>query len=619
MPRKPQKTKENIPVIRNLRYILGIIWKHEPLYVVGTILTTMINAFFWAFFSVVFMRYLFGDTGIDRTFKEATTFVWTVAIIECVLVAFQEWFREVHAPLSRIRLQYTLNRMLFHKAANVDIACYETPEFYGTYTMAANETGDRAQQIVQQIGVCLAFSISAIFTVGAMISMAWWSILFVLLPLIGNWLFGPRVNRLFYEREQNRIPFQRRYDYVNRTAFLQKYAGEMRLTSLFSLLTDTYNNAYRGACQNIDNTSKKIVFWTRVRNMILYPLAFEGMLLVVAYMTIIHKTIPLGDFVVLSSAIMSAGTMIRYVTNTATDLNKNCLFIQNLKKFLAYEPQIREDQTGLAVTLPVHTIELRDVSFCYVGQERDALSHINMTLKSGEKVAVVGFNGSGKSTLVKLIMRLYDPTEGVILLNGVDIREYDVKEYRALIGAAFQDFAMFSASVLENVMLSRVPEDKREAAIAALRESGVLEKAESLDQGVDTRLTREFDEKGAVLSGGENQKIAVARAFAKASPVVILDEPSSALDPIAEYMMYESIMRLCSECDPAKGKIAIIISHRLSSAALSDHVYMLANGKLIEHGTHTELLEQNGEYAEMFRKQAKAYLVTAEQEVSDRA
>ena len=613
---KPKQ--ERVPILTNLRYMFGLVWKHEPLFLIGSIVTTAINAFFWAFFSVVFMRYLFGDTGIDRTFQEAASFVWIVAIIECLLVAFQEWFREVHAPLSRIRLQYTLHRMLFKKAANVDISCYETPSFYGTYTMAANETGDRAQQMVQQLSVCLAFSVSAIFTVGTMISMAWWSILFVMLPLLGNWLFGPRVNRLLYEREQNRIPFQRRYDYVNRTAFLQKYAGEMRLTSLFSLLKRTYDNAYDGACRNIDNTSDKIVFWSRVRNMILYPLAFEGMLLVVAYITIIHKAVPLGDFVVLSSAIMSAGTMIRYVTNMATELNKNCLFVQNLKTFLAYEPSIPEDQDGLSVTLPVQTIELRDVSFRYVGQEQDALSHVNMTLKSGEKIAIVGFNGSGKSTLVKLIMRLYDPTEGVILLNGVDIREYNVHEYRMLIGAAFQDFAMFSASVLENVMLSRVPEDRREAAIEALRESGVLDKIHTLEHGVDTRLTREFDEKGAVLSGGEQQKIAVSRAFAKASPVVILDEPSSALDPIAEYMMYETIMRLCDECDPAKGKIAIIISHRLSSAALSDHVYMLADGVLVEHGTHEHLMAQNGAYADMFRKQAEAYLIS-EAEVNTNA
>ncbi len=608
---KPPKTKkEKIPVIPNLKYILGMVWKREPAYLICSILAMGINAFFWAFFSVVFMRYLFGETGIDRTFAEAATFVWVVVIAECILVAFQNYVWEVIAPRARVRLRYDVHRMLFKKAANADVECYETPEFYGTYTMAANEATDRIQQMVRQVSVTLSYSLSAAFTVGTMLSMAWWSMFFLLLPLVGNWLFGPRVNRLFYERDQKRIPFQRRFDYVNRTAFLQKYAGEMRMTPLFSLLEDTYTEAYDGACDNIHKTAKGIARWARIRNMILYPLAFEGMLLVVSYVTIVHHLVPLGDFVVLSSAIMSAGTMIRFVTNTATDLNKNCMFVQNLRKFMAYEPKIPEDQDGRAVTLPVQTIELRDVSFRYEGQTRDALSHVSLTLRSGETVAVVGFNGSGKSTLIKLIMRLYDPTEGVILLNGVDIREYNVKEYRRLIGAAFQDFAMFSATVLENVMLSRVPEEKRETAVEALRESGVLQKAESLERGVDTRLTREFDEQGAVLSGGENQKIAVARAFAKESPVVVLDEPSSALDPIAEYQMYETILRLCRECDPVKGKIAILISHRLSSAALSDRVYMLKDGELIESGTHKELMALDGEYADMFKKQAKAYLVS---------
>jgi len=608
---KPPKTKkEKIPVIPNLKYILGMVWKREPAYLICSILAMGINAFFWAFFAVVFMRYLFGETGIDRTFAEAATFVWVVVIAECILVAFQNYVWEVIAPRARVRLRYDVHRMLFKKAANADVECYETPAFYGTYTMAANEATDRIQQMVRQVSVTLSYSLSAAFTVGTMLSMAWWSMFFLLLPLVGNWLFGPRVNRLFYERDQKRIPFQRRFDYVNRTAFLQKYAGEMRMTPLFSLLEDTYTEAYDGACDNINQTAKGIARWARIRNMILYPLAFEGMLLVVSYVTIVHHLVPLGDFVVLSSAIMSAGTMIRFVTNTATDLNKNCMFVQNLRKFMAYEPKIPEDQDGRAVTLPVQTIELRDVSFRYEGQTRDALSHVSLTLRSGETVAVVGFNGSGKSTLIKLIMRLYDPTEGVILLNGVDIREYNVKEYRRLIGAAFQDFAMFSATVLENVMLSRVPEEKRETAVEALRESGVLQKAESLEHGVDTRLTREFDEQGAVLSGGENQKIAVARAFAKESPVVVLDEPSSALDPIAEYQMYETILRLCRECDPAKGKIAILISHRLSSAALSDRVYMLKDGELIESGTHKELMALDGEYADMFKKQAKAYLVS---------
>ncbi len=617
MANNKTEPKKKAPVFKNLRYMLSIVWKQERWYLIGEAITQCINAFLWAFFAVVFMRFLFGSDTFERTFTEAMIFIWTVVVVQGVLYAFQCYYWNHLAPLARIRLRYALHRRLFQKASTVDISCYETPEFYSTYTMAANEAGDRVEKIVRQSCTCVVYSVAAAYTIGTMIAMAWWSVFFMLLPIIGNLVFGRLVNKLSYERDQKHIPFQRRYEYVNRAAFLQKYAGEMRMTPLFSVLNSTYDEAYDGACRNIDETSKKMVRWAQIRNMVLYPLAFEGMLLAVSYAAIVHKAIPLGDFVVLSSAIMSAGTMIRFVTNTAAELHKNALFVENFKKFLEYEPKINEKQSGKSVTLPVATIELRDVSFRYEGQDKDALSHISMTLKSGEKVAVVGFNGSGKSTLVKLIMRLYDPTEGVILLNGVDIREYDVHEYRMLIGAAFQDFAMFSSTVLENVMLSRVNEENRDAAVNALRESGVLDRIEKLDNGVDSVLTREFDDNGAVLSGGENQKIAVARAFAKASPVVILDEPSSALDPIAEYMMYETIMRLCEECDPKKGKIAIIISHRLSSAALSDHVYMLADGKLIEHGTHTALMKQNGAYADMFRKQAEAYLAPVKEVSTD--
>ena len=218
----------------------------------------------------------------------------------------------------------------------------------------------------------------------------------------------------------------------------------------------------------------------------------------------------------------------------------------------------------------------------------------------------MGHNGSGKSTFVKLLMRLYDPTEGVIELNGVDIRKFNLQEYRALIGTTFQDFELFSMSVLENVILEKLETgEQRQAAMEALEKSGALEQMEKLEQGVDTILTKEFDEKGAVLSGGQAQKVAVARSFAKNAPIVLLDEPSSALDPVAEYQMYETIMELCGG---EREKIAVIVSHRLSSAAMADDVCLLQEGELKEQGSHPELMEQGGIYADMFRKQAESYL-----------
>lgn len=252
----------------------------------------------------------------------------------------------------------------------------------------------------------------------------------------------------------------------------------------------------------------------------------------------------------------------------------------------------------------VDTITFQNVSFRYPGQERYALQHINLTFKRGVRHALVGINGSGKSTLLKLLMRFYDPSEGKILLNGVDIREYDIKKYRGMIGAAFQDFALFAATVLENVLL-REPEDDadRENAITALKNSDVYDKIKTLKYREDTLLTREFDNEGVELSGGEKQKIAIARAFAGHTPVVVLDEPSSALDPIAEYKMFETI----TELGKGENKLSIIVSHRLSSAAMCEKIFVFENGKLLEQGSHAELLEVNGTYAYMFHKQARNY------------
>jgi ATP-binding cassette subfamily B protein len=253
---------------------------------------------------------------------------------------------------------------------------------------------------------------------------------------------------------------------------------------------------------------------------------------------------------------------------------------------------------------------LQNVVFKYKDDSENVLHDVSMSIKAGEKIALVGHNGAGKSTLVKLIMRLYDPTEGRILLNGTDIRAYNLQAYRALIGVVFQDYRMFSLSAAENVMMKRItsPED-REKAAEALRESSAYELIQTLKHKEETILTREFDDEGAVLSGGEYQKIAVARAFAKDARLLIMDEPSSALDPIAEHTMYETIMRLCARKENAD-KLAIIISHRLSSAAGADRVYMLEQGKVIEYGTHRELVRANGAYADMYKKQAESYLAS---------
>jgi ATP-binding cassette subfamily B protein len=246
-------------------------------------------------------------------------------------------------------------------------------------------------------------------------------------------------------------------------------------------------------------------------------------------------------------------------------------------------------------------IEVKNVSFSYKNVQ--VLSNLNMKLEGTKTYALVGHNGAGKSTIIKLLLRFYDPTEGEILLNGKNIKEYNLQKYRALFATAFQDNKLFSMSVTDNVLLGEEVEESQKEQIAsdALKLSGVYEKISSLEKGMNTTLTKEFDDEGVVFSGGEFQKVVVARAFAKNCPIKVFDEPSSALDPIAEYELNKAMETA------AKGKTVFYISHRLSTTRDADRIIMLEKGQIIEEGTHAQLLAQNGKYAQMWHTQAGNY------------
>jgi ATP-binding cassette subfamily B protein len=297
------------------------------------------------------------------------------------------------------------------------------------------------------------------------------------------------------------------------------------------------------------------------------------------------------------------------LNSVSATIYEGTLFIDNLTSFLKEKPTVipvpaegREEEGPLKVRHgQAHTIEFRHVSFVYPGAQRKVLDDVSLTIRPGETLVLVGLNGAGKTTLLKLLTRLYDPTEGEVTLNGKSAKDYRLSSWRALFGSVFQDFKLFSLSVKENV-LNRLPRDGDDERVTeALKASGAWQKIETLEHGIESTMTREFDDEGVNLSIGEQQKVSLARIFAEKTPFVVLDEPSSALDPIAEHKMFENMI------EATEGRSVIFISHRLSSAVLADRVYMMEDGEIIEEGTHRELMEQNGKYAEMFRLQAKNY------------
>lgn len=603
---KPEKQNENKSlgkVFVNNFYILKIVWKVYPKRVIADFFMSATDYFAWIFYTVVFIKYILAAIQYQQSFASIVLFVIGTIIIFSALSFYSNWYTTRFRPITDNILYSKLNEMLFDKATEVELACYEDTSFYNTYTLAIKETDSRISSVLDNVSGILFAVIAAIYVFIFMYEIDHYVVLFIAFPLIGNFVFGKIMNNIIYLRDVESVAHRRKMDYVTRTVYLQNYAKEIRLSNIFNVLKNTYEEGYKGVIDVIKKYKVKGITVYYLRDIFTFLLIFEGVLFYSSYRAIVTKTITLSDFGVLASAMVSASWILIGLADKINTTLKNSLYIENLRKFLDYKPKISENQDGLIPDKKISSIELKNIKFTFPGQKNPVLKNINMRIGAKEKIAIVGHNGAGKTTLVKLLMRLYDPVSGEICVNDKNIKDYNVKQYRSLYGTAFQDFQIFSMTIAENVLM-RKPEniDDIECVKKALIKSGVYKKVMSLENTIDTVLTREFNDDGVVLSGGEFQKIAIARAFAKSFEIAIFDEPSSALDPIAEYKLYESMMEAC------KDKAVIFISHRLSSAILADKIYMLENGVIIEEGTHEDLMNSEGKYADMFKKQAEQYI-----------
>ncbi|MCM1103002.1 MAG: ABC transporter ATP-binding protein/permease [Clostridium sp.] len=316
---------------------------------------------------------------------------------------------------------------------------------------------------------------------------------------------------------------------------------------------------------------------------------------------VIRGSITIGIFSQMISSCKELTDSVVSIGRCMQEITKRCNYAYEYVKFMHYPAAI--EKGSRPVGSGEHMIEFRDVSFAYPKTEVQVLQHVNLKLKAGEHLSVVGLNGAGKTTFVKLLCRLYDPTEGEILLDNVNIKEYDYEQYMNLFSPVFQDFKLFAFSIRENILMGEKETDGTESALRGLFEQvGFSDKLAALEHGMDTMLFKFFDKEGIEASGGEQQKIAIARALYKHAPVVILDEPTAALDPVAEYEIYRQFHSLVG------GKTAIYISHRLSSCRFCDHIAVFSDGRVAEYGTHDTLVhKENGIYAEMFAAQAQYY------------
>lgn len=607
MSKKEKKKTDKLSfkrTVSNNVFAMKIAGKYSRAMVIAGLIYAIFGYFEWVYFDGIFMRKLIEALDTDAPFRSVMMFIIITGAVFFVLNLYEKYADNVIFPLGAVKLYGGVYKELFAKAKNVELRCYEDSDFYDKYTMAMDGAEEKIFTIIRSFWEFLVSIPALIAVFYFMFDIDHYAVLFIVSPLIGNFIFGNYKQKYEYKRYQAQVPNNKVHNYVNRMMYLPDGAKEMRLSNVFELLKKQYKSATK---KNVKAAVKYafancvLSFW---RITFTFTIIFEGVLLYAIYRVLVSHTITLAQMAIMTSLMVAMTWILIRAFENIMNLIKNGIFVNNLRTFLEYEEKIPQDQKG---DMPgeFESLEFQNVCFSY--KDEETIKDLSFRIDKGDIVALVGHNGAGKTTIIKLLLRFYDPSSGRILLNGKDIREYDLQAYRRLFATTFQDFAIFAMSIKENVLMGRHYENEDEIVHRSLRRAGILDKVESLPDGVNTVMTKEFDENGAVFSGGQHQKLAVARTFAKESPVKIFDEPSSALDPIAEYDLFKNIMK------EGKDHTMVFISHRLSSVKNCDKVFMLEKGTIIERGSHRELIGAHGKYAKMYIRQAMNYLAVEDE------
>ncbi len=603
MKTKKKKEKKRIDwkrTFKNNGYMLSLIIKACPGVPILALFNTVLGAVNSFFINTYLYQYALNAL---QEGKELRVILITLGCMfgYCILCIIIRSISNCYYELKYPKVDAYIQNLLQKKAVEVDLVCFENSVFYDTYVKAIGEATDRAYTVMNNIFDVIWIAINVCAVGALIITIDPIFLLLAFLPLLCTLIVGKKRNRIRYEYNMRNAEVARQRDYVRRTFYLSDFSKEMRLTEMWKVMYKRMHSSISEMKEIVDKYGYKLMFFRYLFDFIFDVVVYSGSIALAAFKTLVTKNMLIGDCFVVINSISNIAGNINYMGDVFFKLDENSLYVDNLRNFLEYEVHIAEDENAPVVP-SFQKLELRNITFSYEGQEKPALANVNFTVNVGEKIAIVGHNGAGKTTLIKLLQRLYDPSEGEILVNGENIKNYRLSSYRELFGTVFQDYRLFATTVAENVMLrGNITNEDRDSVKEALARAGIYDKVECLSKGIDSNVTREFDNEGAMFSGGEAQKISIARIFAGSQEIVIMDEPTSALDPIAEQEMYRNMFDAC------EGKTVIFISHRLSSATMADRVYMFENGEIIEQGTHRELLSMNGKYADMWHKQADTY------------
>lgn len=614
--RKEEKKEQNplhkeYGVISNARYILCSMLESDKafLYLIPIgIFCAPFATYLWTFLSKFIIDAVMGECDWTRLLYLMLLF----AVVQTFITMLNTYYsNEIWPRYIGARCRLLIGRANA-KAMKIDFEHLENPDVMDCYQKAQNaynNNGNGVEGMMHQI-VDLLNSL-AVVIVGICIlgTMNVFVVVLMLLLAGVNFVISNRTNVKAKKTVWDPLaPWWRKRYYIQNTTTNFKEAKDIRMFGLREWLLAKYRdlNVVRYEAQK---RNAKLWFAASVSSNVLWLLAQLAVYAWLIY-AVINGKVTIGNFTLY---IASAGTFFNYISgflNNISNLLARSREVDDYRSFLDFDGGDTRAEGKRLPKLSSYEFTFENVSFRYPKAEVYALKNLNLTIRAGERLAVVGKNGAGKSTFIKLLLRLYEPTEGRILLNGVDVKEYDRKSYYEAFAPVFQQVELFAFPVAENVSMKEPERTDKKKAKECLLKAGLSEKLKELPMGVDTELLKVISDEGVDLSGGEKQKLALARALYKEAPVVILDEPTAALDALAEAKLYESFDRLIG------GKTAVYISHRLSSTRFCAHVAMFEEGEMTEYGTHEELLKKGGAYAEMFRVQAQYYVENPKEEAA---